>query len=70
MTNTALALRATPAAGHGRRITSLLNIDDEPHRFPVELSDPTVEVQPEEAWHEPDLLVVPGHSWRVLSHGA
>lgn len=70
VTNTALALRATPAAGHGRRITSLLNIDDEPHRFPVELSDPTVEVQPEEAWHEPDLLVVPGHSWRVLSHGA
>ena len=70
VTNTALALRATPAAGHGRRITALLNIADEPHRFPVELSDPTVEVQPEEAWHEPDLLVVPGHSWRVLSHGA
>ena len=69
VTNTALALRATARDGHGRRITTLLNIADEPHRFPVEMSDPTVEVQPDEAWHEPDLLVVPGHSWRGLSHG-
>jgi hypothetical protein len=36
----------------------------------VELPDATIEVQPEAAAHEPDLLVVPGHAWRVLSHGA
>jgi glycosidase len=69
VTNTELALRATPADGHGRRITALLNIDDEAHRFPVELPDPTVEVQSGDAEHEPDLHVVPGHAWRVLSHG-
>ena len=67
---TALALRANPVDGQGRRITTLLNIADSPQRFPVELPDPTVEVQADDAWHEPDLLVVPGHSWRVLSHGA
>ena len=70
VTNTAMALRATPRDGQGRRITALFNIADEPYRFPVDLPDPTVEVQSESAGHEHDLVVVPGHSWRVLSHGA
>ncbi len=70
LTNTAIAVRATPASGTGRRITALLNIADEAHRFPLELPDPTIEVQSDDAAHEHDLLVVPGHTWRVLSHGA
>jgi cyclomaltodextrinase len=70
VTNTALALQATPATGHGRRITALLNIGDEPITFPVGLPDPTVEVQAGEATHDHDLNRVPGHAWRILSHGA
>jgi hypothetical protein len=70
VTNTALALQVAPPGGSGRRITTLLNIADEPESFPVELPDPTIEVQSDGAAHEPDLLVVPGHAWRVLSHGA
>ena len=70
VTNTSLALQVTPPVGHGRRITTLLNIADEPVSFPVELPDPTIEVQSDVAAPEPDLLVVPGHAWRVLSHGA
>lgn len=70
VTNSSMALRATPADGHGRRITALLNIADQPEEFPVELPDATVEVQSDEAWHEPNLRIVPGHAWRVLSHGA
>jgi cyclomaltodextrinase / maltogenic alpha-amylase / neopullulanase len=70
VTNTALALQATPVSGLGRRITALLNIADEAVRFPIELADPTIEVQSKDAAHEPDLCVVPGHAWRVLSHSA
>ena len=70
VTNTSLALQVATAGGQGRRITTLLNIADEPATFPVELPDPTIEVQSDGAAHEPDLLVVPGHAWRVLSHGA
>jgi glycosidase len=70
ITNTAIALRATPADGSGRRITALLNVADTAVRFPLALPDPTIEVQSDEAGHEPDRLVVPGHTWRVLSHGA
>ncbi len=69
VTNTALALRATAADEQGRRISALLNIADEPHRFPVEMSDATVEVQSDDAVAEADLAVVPGHAWRVISHG-
>jgi glycosidase len=68
VTNTALALRADPVDGQGRRITALLNIGDEVLRFPLELSDVTVEVQSDDAVAERDLMVVPGHAWRVLSH--
>jgi glycosidase len=70
VTNTALALQTAPASGAGRRICALLNIADEPVVFPVELPEATIEVQSEGAAHEPDLLTVPGHSWRVLSHRA
>jgi cyclomaltodextrinase len=68
VTNTSLALRATPRDGHGRRITTLLNIADEPVRFDVDLPEPTVEVQSEGAGHEQELHVVPGRSWRTISH--
>jgi cyclomaltodextrinase / maltogenic alpha-amylase / neopullulanase len=70
VTNTSLALQVAPPGGQGRRITALLNIADEHQAFPVELPDPTIEVQSDAAAHEPDLRVVPGHAWRVLSHGA
>jgi hypothetical protein len=70
VTNTALALQTAPANGAGRRVCALLNIADEPVVFPVELPEATIEVQSEGAAHEPDLLTVPGHSWRVLSHRA
>ncbi len=68
LTNTTLALQAEPAGGQGRRITALFNITDEPASFDLQLSDPTIEVQPESAAHERELTTVPGHAWRVLSH--
>ncbi|MGB8021781.1 MAG: alpha-amylase family glycosyl hydrolase [Candidatus Nanopelagicales bacterium] len=68
LTNTAIALGATPADSTGRRITALLNIADDPVRFPLGLASVAVEVQSDDAAHEPDPLVVPGHTWRVLSH--
>ena len=68
VTNTSLALRATPDSGHGRRITTLLNIADEPVRFDVDLPEPTIEAQSDGAVHEHDHAVVPGRSWRMLSH--
>jgi cyclomaltodextrinase len=70
VTNTSLALQVAPPGGQGRRITALLNIADEHQAFPVELPDPTIEVQSDAAADEQDLLVVPGHAWRVLSHSA
>ena len=70
ITNTSMALRATPTRDPGRWVTTLLNIADQSATFPLVLPDPFVEVQSEAASYEADPLVVPAHSWRLLSHGA
>ncbi len=64
----AIALRSLPEGREGRWLTALLNVADDPRRFSVDLPRPTVEVQSDDANGEPDIQVVPGHTWRVISH--
>lgn len=61
-----LVLRAT--APEGRRLTSLLSLDDEPVRFDVPMPDAVVEVQSPGAAQEGDPTLLPGRSWRILTH--
>jgi glycosidase len=68
ITNTAMALQARATDGSGRAMTALLNIDDAPHCFDLPMVDPRVAVQAEAAAEEPDLRVVPGQAWRIVTH--
>ncbi|GAB2636114.1 alpha-amylase family glycosyl hydrolase [Kribbella swartbergensis] len=58
LTNETIALRST---GDGSELLLLLNISDEPRRFPVDAARLTAD-EPAE-----DPLLVPAHSWRLLT---
>ncbi|MGV9777546.1 alpha-amylase family protein [Streptosporangium sp. NPDC003464] len=67
LTNRAVALTSTCAEAPGRRIVTLLNVDDRPHAFPLETGGLTVEVTSEAAPPSGDPALVPAHGWAVLS---
>ncbi|MEV6863749.1 alpha-amylase family protein [Streptosporangium subroseum] len=52
--------------GRGPRIVTLLNIGDEPYRFPVETEGLTIE-ETSATSHPGDPALVPAHGWTVLS---
>jgi glycosidase len=68
LTNRTAALRSAAPGGEAEVIT-LLNTDDQPHRFPLEVTGAvTVAAGPDPGDPPADPLLVPGHSWVVLSH--
>ncbi|MEV6148755.1 alpha-amylase family glycosyl hydrolase [Nonomuraea sp. NPDC052129] len=64
LTNTAVALRSRPrdGGGDGTEIVTLLNLGDQPHRFPIGRADPA---EPRHGVTDP--AVVPAHSWSVVT---
>ncbi len=70
ITNTAMALQASASDGSGRAMTALLNIADEPHRFDLPLDDAVLQLQSDNAVHEPDPRVVLAQAWRIVTHRA
>ncbi len=64
LTNRAVALQAS--AGGGTRVITLLNVDDRPQEFPLDLSGlVTTEILgPEAQAGEP--AAVPAHAWRII----
>jgi hypothetical protein len=62
LTNTTMALRS--AGPGGEALLTLLSVDDEPRRFPVELAGETLEDA--QGGTSGDPLLLPPHSWRVL----
>ena len=62
VTNTTLALRSVPRDG-GAGLVLLLSVDDQPQRFPAELTGEVVE----SAAPADHPLQVPPHSWRILT---
>jgi glycosidase len=62
--NKALALRSGDARG---QLLLLLNIGDEAYRFPVEVAGLIIAAQAEGAPLPDEPLLVPPHSWRVLT---
>ena len=65
LTNRAVALEAD-AAGGGTRVITLLNVDDRPQEFPLDLSGvvTTELLGPEARDGEPATL--PAHAWRII----
>jgi cyclomaltodextrinase len=63
LTNQAIAVRA--AAGEAA-ILVLLNVGDEPFRFPVDVAGLTVAETPDPGARPDDPVLVPAHSWVVL----
>ncbi|HUR04677.1 MAG TPA: alpha-amylase family glycosyl hydrolase [Nonomuraea sp.] len=61
LTNTAVALRSRPRDGGGTEIVTLLNLGDEPHRFPIGQADVA---EPQHGVTDP--AVVPAHSWSIV----
>jgi cyclomaltodextrinase len=62
--NTALALRSGDARG---QLLLLLNIGDEAYHFPVEVAGLIIAAQPEGSPLPEEPLLIPPHSWRVLT---
>ena len=64
LTNRAVALQAS--AGGGTRVITLLNVDDRPQQFPLDLSGlvTTETLGPEAQAGEP--AAVPAHAWRII----
>jgi glycosidase len=65
LTNHAVALRSE---GDGQ-VLVLLNLSDQPYRFPVDTTRLTVAVLPEGTAQPAEPAVVPSHSWLVLTSG-
>jgi glycosidase len=67
LTNRSIALRSSVA---GALLTLLLNIDDRPYRFPIDVGAATVAATPDPSGRDvgPDPAVVPPHSWTILTH--
>jgi glycosidase len=65
LTNQAIALRSE---GDGR-VLVLLNLSDQPYRFPLDTTGLTVAVIPEGAAEPEEPAVVLSHSWLVLTSG-
>jgi cyclomaltodextrinase / maltogenic alpha-amylase / neopullulanase len=50
------------------RILVLLNVDDRPYRFPIDVGSLTVVAAPEsEPRERPEPALVPAHSWTILA---
>jgi cyclomaltodextrinase / maltogenic alpha-amylase / neopullulanase len=64
LTSHAIALRATGESG---QILLLLNVGDEPYRFPVDAGSLAVAETAEAGVVPDDPLVVPAHSWTILA---
>jgi glycosidase len=64
LTNQLVALRSVDGDAS---VLLLLNISKQAERFPVDATGLTVEVQPEAEMPGEDPLVVPAHSWRLLT---
>ena len=62
--NKALALRSGDARG---QLLLLLNVGDEAYHFPVEVAGLVIAAQPEGSPLPEEPLLVPPHSWRVLT---
>ncbi|MBT2233042.1 alpha-amylase family glycosyl hydrolase [Nonomuraea sp. NEAU-A123] len=62
LTNTAVALRSRPRDGGGTEIVTLLNLGDEPHRFPIGQVNDVAE--PQHGVTDP--AVVPAHGWSIV----
>ncbi|GAA1556115.1 alpha-amylase family protein [Kribbella sancticallisti] len=68
LTNQAIALHSHDGENH---LLVLLNLADEPHHFPLDLTGYTLEAHPENTPPPTDPTVVPPHNWYVLtSHPA
>jgi cyclomaltodextrinase len=67
LTNRALAVDAEPPAGHPGGLTLLLNLDDQPYRFPVEARGQSVAAASDLGTAPRDPLLVPAHGWNVLT---
>jgi len=65
LTNTAIAYRSV--ADGAATVTVLLNVGDEPFRFPVDVRGLGVAVTPDPGTTPADPGVVPAHSWTILS---
>jgi cyclomaltodextrinase / maltogenic alpha-amylase / neopullulanase len=64
LVNEAMALRASAEGGD---ILLLMNLGDDPYRFPVDAGPLTVAETPEADAAPEDPLLVPPHSWTILS---
>jgi len=64
LTNQTLALRST---GEGNELLLLLNVSDDPCRFPVDASALTTAAHPENVTSPEDPLLIPAHSWSILT---
>ena len=64
LVNDAIALRV---GGNDGQILLLLNVGDEPYRFPVDAGPLTVAETAEAGAAPGDPLVVPPHSWTILA---
>ena len=65
LTNRAMALSAT-SPGADSRVLTLLNVSDDPYRFPLEIPGPGLaESDPPASPDDP--LLVPAHGWAVLT---
>jgi cyclomaltodextrinase / maltogenic alpha-amylase / neopullulanase len=63
LTNEAIAFRA---AADGGEITVLLNVGDDPVRFPVDVSVAAVAEGPDADARPGDPALVPPHGWVIL----
>jgi cyclomaltodextrinase len=72
LTNRAVALRSSggadrPGDADDERIIVLLNVDDRPYRFPIDVGSLRVAATPEpEPGARPEPALVPPHSWTIL----
>jgi cyclomaltodextrinase len=64
LTNTAGVLRSTVGE---QSVVTLLNVGDEPCRFPLDLAGLSVAVAPEPGGEHGDPALVPPHSWAILA---
>jgi glycosidase len=64
LVNEAMALRVS---GHDGQILLLLNVGDEPYRFPVDAGSLTVAETAAAGGAPDDPLLVPPHSWTILA---
>jgi glycosidase len=65
LTNRAVALQAT-APGGGSRVITLLNVDDRPQQFPLDVSGLVTTEALGPAAQDGEPATLPAHAWRIL----